>query len=140
MVKDSKLSLHEATKVSTLFYLFIKIYKYYLYFQSQLPGFCDTCLGENKMLHIQYSFRGNMHEVTIQDNEVLRIPKPGIYDIYLYYIYVIIFAFTFSTSCHNYLIINKNLKNVVQIIVYNLENREGIPVYCKLVYFVIIIV
>uniref|UniRef100_A0A6M2DIU2 Putative molecular chaperone dnaj superfamily n=1 Tax=Xenopsylla cheopis TaxID=163159 RepID=A0A6M2DIU2_XENCH len=58
MVKDSKLSLHEATK-------------------SQLPGFCDTCLGENKMLHIQYSFRGNMHEVTIQDNEVLRIPKPA---------------------------------------------------------------
>nr|CAG4649188.1 EOG090X03AJ [Scapholeberis mucronata]SVE93518.1 EOG090X03AJ [Scapholeberis mucronata] len=56
LVKDSKLILHEASK-------------------SQLPGFYDPCMGEDKSLYVQYSFHGVAHEVTIQDSDPLRIPK-----------------------------------------------------------------
>ncbi|EFA04019.2 dnaJ homolog subfamily C member 11 isoform X1 [Tribolium castaneum] len=55
-VKDSKLVLHENTK-------------------SQLPGFFDPAIGEDKMLHIIYNYREQPHEVTIKDNESLRLPK-----------------------------------------------------------------
>ncbi|XP_044266778.1 dnaJ homolog subfamily C member 11 [Tribolium madens] len=55
-VKDSKLVLHENTK-------------------SQLPGFFDPAMGEDKMLHIIYNYREQPHEVTIKDNESLRLPK-----------------------------------------------------------------
>lgn len=57
LVKDSKLILHESPK-------------------SQLPGFFDIT-GKDKMLHIVYNYRQQPHEVTIKDNEVLRIPKTG---------------------------------------------------------------
>jgi len=56
LVKDSKLILHDASK-------------------SQLPGFYDPCMGEEKCLYVQYTFHGVQHEVTIQDAESLRIPK-----------------------------------------------------------------
>lgn len=56
LVKDSKLILHDSSK-------------------SQLPGFYDPCMGEDKCLHVQYTFHGLPHEVTIQDVESLRIPK-----------------------------------------------------------------
>lgn len=56
LVKDSKLILHEGSK-------------------SQLPGFYDPCMGEDKSLYVQYSFHGVAHEVTIQDADPLRIPK-----------------------------------------------------------------
>nr|CAG4636868.1 EOG090X03AJ [Ceriodaphnia reticulata]SVE72837.1 EOG090X03AJ [Ceriodaphnia reticulata] len=56
LVRDSKLILHEASK-------------------SQLPGFYDPCMGEDKSLYVQYSFHGVAHEVTIQDSDSLRIPK-----------------------------------------------------------------
>nr|CAG4650833.1 EOG090X03AJ [Simocephalus serrulatus]SVE94140.1 EOG090X03AJ [Simocephalus serrulatus] len=56
LVRDSKLILHEASK-------------------SQLPGFYDPCMGEDKSLYVQYSFHGVPHEVTIQDSDPLRIPK-----------------------------------------------------------------
>nr|CAG4647760.1 EOG090X03AJ [Moina brachiata]SVE92914.1 EOG090X03AJ [Moina brachiata] len=56
LVKDSKLILHEGSK-------------------SQLPGFYDPCMGEDKSLYVQYSFHGVPHEVTVQDADSLRIPK-----------------------------------------------------------------
>jgi DnaJ family protein C protein 11 len=43
--------------------------------QSQLPGFFDPAIGEDKMLHIIYNYREQPHEVTISDNEPLRLPK-----------------------------------------------------------------
>ncbi|KAJ1524774.1 hypothetical protein ONE63_009650 [Megalurothrips usitatus] len=56
LVKDSKLILHEPSK-------------------SQLPGFYDPCVGEDKQLWVQYLFHNNTHEVTVKDSETLRIPK-----------------------------------------------------------------
>ncbi|KRT81908.1 Chaperone [Oryctes borbonicus] len=56
LVKDSKLVLHELSK-------------------SQLPGFFDPAVGEEKSLYISYSYRQQLHEVTIRDLEALRIPK-----------------------------------------------------------------
>jgi DnaJ family protein C protein 11 len=56
LVKDSKLVLHETSK-------------------SQLPGFFDPCVGEEKSLFVQYLFHSHVHEVVVQDTEPLRIPK-----------------------------------------------------------------
>ncbi|KAK9888854.1 hypothetical protein WA026_001075 [Henosepilachna vigintioctopunctata] len=56
LVKDSKIVLYENTK-------------------SQLPGFFDPAIGEDKLLYIVYTFRQQPHEVTTQDNESLRLPK-----------------------------------------------------------------
>nr|CAI5854429.1 unnamed protein product [Callosobruchus analis] len=56
LVKDSKLVIHERTK-------------------SELPGFFDPALGEEKMLHIIYTYHDDPHEVTVADNEPLRLPK-----------------------------------------------------------------
>lgn len=44
-------------------------------FQSHLPGFYDPAIGEEKELTIIYNHRQQPHEVTIKDNEPLRIPK-----------------------------------------------------------------
>lgn len=65
LVKDSKLVLHELSK-------------------SQLPGFFDPAVGESKSLLIVYNYRQAAHEVTIADNEALRIPKTCKYSYYLY--------------------------------------------------------
>ncbi|KAJ8970872.1 hypothetical protein NQ314_000997, partial [Rhamnusium bicolor] len=56
LVKDSKLVIHDRTK-------------------SELPGFFDPSLGEEKMLHIIYNYHEQPHEVTVADNEPLRLPK-----------------------------------------------------------------
>jgi len=56
IVKDSKLVMHEHTK-------------------SQLPGFFDPAIGEDKRLHIIYNYREQPHEVMILDKEGLRLPK-----------------------------------------------------------------
>ncbi|OXU26015.1 hypothetical protein TSAR_010719 [Trichomalopsis sarcophagae] len=58
LVKDSKLVLHNASK-------------------SQLPGFYDPCVGEDKQLLLQYLFHMQTHECLIKDTEPLRIPKPS---------------------------------------------------------------
>ncbi|KYN27745.1 PREDICTED: dnaJ homolog subfamily C member 11 isoform X1 [Trachymyrmex cornetzi] len=55
LVKDSKLILHKASK-------------------SQLPGFYDPCVGEDKQLLVQYLFHTHTHECVIQDDAPLRIP------------------------------------------------------------------
>ncbi|MCL4128914.1 UNVERIFIED_CONTAM: hypothetical protein GTU68_050335 [Idotea baltica] len=56
LVKDSKLLLQESSK-------------------CQLPGFYDPCPGEDKYLKVRYLFRAVIHQVTIKDEEPLRIPK-----------------------------------------------------------------
>ncbi len=56
MVHDSKLTLHESTKVN-------------------IPGFYDPCVGEKKHLRVRYEFRGSPHEVTIDNSEPLIIPR-----------------------------------------------------------------
>ncbi|XP_053988958.1 dnaJ homolog subfamily C member 11 isoform X2 [Hylaeus volcanicus] len=55
LVKDSRLVLHDASK-------------------SQLPGFYDPCVEEEKQLLVQYLFRTQTHECIIKDNAPLRIP------------------------------------------------------------------
>ncbi|KAL4096978.1 hypothetical protein QTP88_021835 [Uroleucon formosanum] len=57
LVKDSQLILHSTTK-------------------CQLPGFYDPCIGEDKVLIIEYTHRDQTYEVKINDNEALRIPRP----------------------------------------------------------------
>ncbi|KAI5699430.1 hypothetical protein M8J76_001693 [Diaphorina citri] len=56
LVKDSKLVLHDSSK-------------------SQLAGFFDPCVGEDKYLSIQYLFHSHLHEAVIGDRDKLRIPK-----------------------------------------------------------------
>uniref|UniRef100_A0A224XKU7 Putative molecular chaperone dnaj superfamily protein n=1 Tax=Panstrongylus lignarius TaxID=156445 RepID=A0A224XKU7_9HEMI len=56
LVKDSKLIVYDSTK-------------------SQLPGFYDPCVGEEKALYVQYLFHSQMHQTTVADNEPLRIPR-----------------------------------------------------------------
>lgn len=56
LVVDSKLILHENTKVN-------------------IPGFYDPCLGEKKHLRVKYEFRGALHEVTVRNSEPLIIPR-----------------------------------------------------------------
>lgn len=56
LVVDSKLILHETSKVS-------------------IPGFYDPCIGEKKHLRVRYEFRGQLHEVTVENAETLIIPR-----------------------------------------------------------------
>lgn len=56
LIIDSQLTLHKSSK-------------------SQLSGFYDPCVGEDKVLYIRYAHRSHLHEVTIVDNEPLRLPK-----------------------------------------------------------------
>ncbi|XP_017794016.1 PREDICTED: dnaJ homolog subfamily C member 11 [Habropoda laboriosa] len=58
LVKDSKLILYDASK-------------------SELPGFYDPCVGEEKQLLIQYLFRNQTHECIVKDNAPIRIPLPS---------------------------------------------------------------
>ena len=47
----------------------------YIFFQSQLNGFYDPCINEDKYLKIVYEFRDALHEAVFQDDEPVRIPK-----------------------------------------------------------------
>ncbi|CAK9817954.1 DnaJ homolog subfamily C member 11 [Anthophora plagiata] len=58
LVKDSKLILYDASK-------------------SELPGFYDPCVGDEKQLLIQYLFRNETHECIVKDNAPIRIPLPS---------------------------------------------------------------
>lgn len=49
----------------------------YVRFQSDLPGFYDPCIGEDKFLRIEYKYRNNIYNVTIPDTEALKIPNTG---------------------------------------------------------------
>ncbi|XP_065219886.1 dnaJ homolog subfamily C member 11 [Planococcus citri] len=56
LVKNSQLTLHDTSK-------------------SQLSGFFDPCVGEDKVLYIQYLYHSHLFETTIKDREGIRIPK-----------------------------------------------------------------
>ncbi|XP_076179972.1 dnaJ homolog subfamily C member 11 [Ptiloglossa arizonensis] len=58
LVKNSRLVLHDASK-------------------SQLPGFYDPCVGEEKQLLVQYLFHTQTHECIVKDNAPVRIPLPS---------------------------------------------------------------
>ncbi|XP_055313601.1 dnaJ homolog subfamily C member 11 [Sitodiplosis mosellana] len=55
LVKDSKLVLQESGK-------------------SELPGFYDPCVGEEKLLQIEYTYNGHNQSIKIKENELLRLP------------------------------------------------------------------
>ncbi|CAK1588561.1 unnamed protein product [Parnassius mnemosyne] len=56
LVKDSRLELLEASK-------------------SELPGFYDPCVGEDKHLTIQYMFHNNLHCCTVADKQAVVLPR-----------------------------------------------------------------
>lgn len=56
LVKESKLLLSDSSK-------------------SQLSGFYDPCIGEDKFLKIIYEFRDHLHEAIFKDSDPVRIPK-----------------------------------------------------------------
>ncbi|KAI5640321.1 dnaJ domain-containing protein [Phthorimaea operculella] len=56
LVKDSRLELLEASK-------------------SELPGFFDPCVGEDKQLTIQYMFHNNLHRCSVDDRQPLVLPR-----------------------------------------------------------------
>lgn len=45
-----------------------------LFFQSELPGFYDPCVGEEKTLKIDYVYNETDYSLEIRDNENLRLP------------------------------------------------------------------
>ncbi|KAK7093992.1 dnaJ homolog subfamily C member 11-like isoform X2 [Littorina saxatilis] len=57
LIKDSKLIVPETVS------------------KSGLPGFYDPCIGEEKSLYIRYKFRNRLHQVTLSDTEVIRLPQ-----------------------------------------------------------------
>ncbi|XP_076451687.1 dnaJ homolog subfamily C member 11-like isoform X3 [Babylonia areolata] len=59
-VKDSKLIVPDAVS------------------KSGLPGFYDPCIGEEKTLYIRYRFRNRLHQVTLADTDVIRLPQQSI--------------------------------------------------------------
>lgn len=42
--------------------------------KAGLPGFYDPCLGRAKALRMRYTFRGRLHECTVEDAEGLLAP------------------------------------------------------------------
>ncbi|KAH9627789.1 hypothetical protein HF086_000174 [Spodoptera exigua] len=56
LIKDSRLELLEASK-------------------SELPGFYDPCVGDDKHLTIQYMFHNNLHCCTVSDSQALVLPR-----------------------------------------------------------------
>ncbi|KPJ09171.1 DnaJ-like subfamily C member 11 [Papilio machaon] len=56
LVKDSRLELLEASK-------------------SELPGFYDPCVGDDKHLTIKYSFHNNLYVCTITDQQAVVLPR-----------------------------------------------------------------
>ncbi|XP_055837897.1 dnaJ homolog subfamily C member 11 [Episyrphus balteatus] len=42
--------------------------------KSELPGFYDPCIGEEKSLYIEYSYQNQQHSISIKDTEAIRLP------------------------------------------------------------------
>jgi DnaJ family protein C protein 11 len=45
--------------------------------KSNLTGFYDPCVGEEKSLFIKYSFRSQIHTVTYKDTDPIVLPNRG---------------------------------------------------------------
>ncbi|CAF0903194.1 unnamed protein product [Brachionus calyciflorus] len=43
--------------------------------KSNLEGFYDPCIGETKVLFIQYKYNGEPYETTLTDDQIIRLPK-----------------------------------------------------------------
>ncbi|XP_060809673.1 dnaJ homolog subfamily C member 11 [Amyelois transitella] len=56
LVRDSRLELLEASK-------------------SELPGFYDPCVGDDKHLTVQYMFHNNLHFCTVADVQAVVLPR-----------------------------------------------------------------
>ncbi|KPI96217.1 PREDICTED: dnaJ homolog subfamily C member 11 [Papilio xuthus] len=56
LVKDSRLELLEASK-------------------SELPGFYDPCVGDDKHLTVKYSYHNNLYICTITDQQAVVLPR-----------------------------------------------------------------
>jgi hypothetical protein len=55
---------------------------------EKLTGWQDPCIGESKRLRVRYIFRGAVHEVTVDDSALLRMPlkgefEPGLWNVWL---------------------------------------------------------
>lgn len=46
----------------------------FLELQSELPGFFDPCVGEEKSLLIEYKYNDTNHKMKIRENEPIRLP------------------------------------------------------------------
>lgn len=57
------------------------ILKVSIYFQGELPGFYDPCIGKEKELSIMYEFRRKMHYCRVSDKTTLHIPARGTFSI-----------------------------------------------------------
>jgi len=78
MVKDGTLHLHDSSKVCPLYCLQFSpdlISTHLL--QSDLPGFYDPSIGDDKILRIEYTYQNQFKVINIKDNEALRLPLPG---------------------------------------------------------------
>ncbi|XP_016973677.1 dnaJ homolog subfamily C member 11 isoform X2 [Drosophila rhopaloa] len=58
MVKDGTLQLHDSSK-------------------SDLPGFYDPSIGEDKILRIEYTYQNQFKVINVKDNEALQLPLAG---------------------------------------------------------------
>lgn len=47
----------------------------HLFIKSDLQGFYDPCIGEQKYLYIRYKYNNQTYEVKFGENEVIRLPK-----------------------------------------------------------------
>ena len=51
--------------------------QFHLLLQSELPGFYDPCIGEDKELSIMYEFRRKRHYCRVSDKTNVHIPARG---------------------------------------------------------------
>jgi hypothetical protein len=66
--------------------------------KSNLTGFYDPCIGEEKNLFIKYSFRSQIHTVLYKDTDPVILPNRG-NEIYLFLsVELIVFSFNYYRS------------------------------------------
>lgn len=54
---------------------YVKLTEISFIFQSELIGFYDPCVGEEKQLKIDYTFKETSYSVTISDKDELQLPQ-----------------------------------------------------------------
>ena len=45
--------------------------------KSQIPGFYDPCMGEDKKLYIKYRYNNKLHQILVDDTESVALPSKG---------------------------------------------------------------
>lgn len=77
LIRNSKLKLQESSKVNyNNLFINIKLLMYNKIhaFQSDLPGFYDPCVGEDKKLKIEYTYREKSYHIILSDTEPVQLP------------------------------------------------------------------